>query len=74
MIISFILLTCMFHQVVVLLGEIRCRSLLGPKIMVKGQRDLDKKLFPRLEVQRCCGFVLDIKVLKGTSTPATNGR
>ena len=31
LIISFILMTCLFDQAVLFLGEIGCRSLLGPK-------------------------------------------
>ena len=34
MIISFILMTCLFDQLVILLGEIRCLSLLGLKGLI----------------------------------------
>ena len=38
LIISFILMTCLFDQVVLLLGEIGCRSLLGLKGLTLGDK------------------------------------
>ena len=63
LIISFILMTCLFDQVVLLLGEIGCRSLLGLKGLTLGDKGNQISFWPN-RYQWIAVLFINTRILK----------